>query len=196
MPECRFRKRPVVVAAIRWTGENEAELTEWTGRKFFEIAPEDRGDDPEKTGELMDDRHSTWVGLRPGDWVVRLPDGDVIALTAEQFEADYEPHGPTDAPAAEMPAPDYLPGYPGKLAARPAFLDPEPEAVTPEAIATYYLDHCGNCRDAEFYGRAWGHGNPHDRHVPVIEDGHGPLAGTPCKCKTCVPAPESEAADA
>lgn len=59
--------------------------------------------------------------------------------------------------------------------------------VTPERIATYYLDHCGNCRDAEFYGHAWGHGNPHERHVPVIEDGHGPLAGQPCRCRTCVP---------
>lgn len=94
------------------------------------------------------------------------------------------------APAAVMPEPDYLPGYPGKLAKPPAgMLDRAgDEAVTPERIATYFLDHCGNCRDAEFYGRAWGHGNPHDRHVPVIEDGHGPLAGQPCACKVCVPA--------
>lgn len=86
-----------------------------------------------------------------------------------------------------MAEPEYLISHPGKLAKRPGLLDElNQREVTPEDIATYRLDHCGHCRDAEFYGAAWGHGNPHERHVPVIEDGLGPLAGQPCACR-CAP---------
>lgn len=86
-----FRKRPVEVQAVQWTGDNAGELTAWTDGRFYEIDPEDRGDDPAKTGDLLDDRHSVYIGLAPGDWVVRLADGDVIAVEQAQFEAEYEP---------------------------------------------------------------------------------------------------------
>ena len=83
---------------------------------------------------------------------------------------------------------DHLPGHPGKSAERPDWLDTQPTARPATDIATYYLDHCGNCRDAEFYGYS-GHfaREAHAKHVPVIEDGHGPLSGQPCACKTCAP---------
>lgn len=65
--------------------------------------------------------------------------------------------------------------------------EPAPtEQSSPERIATYRLDHCGNCRDAEFYG--YGQkmaAAAHAKHVPIIEDGCGPLAGQPCACATC-----------
>lgn len=63
------------------------------------------------------------------------------------------------------------------------------EPVTAQRIATYRLDHCWNCRDAEAR-RATGRAADllHARHVPVIEDGHGPLSGQPCACTTCAAA--------
>ncbi|HZP54998.1 hypothetical protein [Actinocrinis sp.] len=183
MPEQLFRKRPVVVAALQWTGSNEAELAEWTGHRFESTAPGDYAD-PEITAIVYDELHSTWVGVKTGQWIVRGVKGEFYPIDEAVLAETYEP---VEAPAPP-PEPEYLPGYPGKSAQRPAGMESQPRKWTAEDIATYYLDHCGNCRDAEFYGHAWGHGNPHERHVPVIEDGLGPLAGQPCACKTCVPA--------
>jgi len=98
-----------------------------------------------------------------------------------RIAADLDAWAATVATLPPLPEPDYLPGYPGKSAKRPDWLDPQPRQWTAEEVATYYLDHCGNCRDAEFYG----HKALHAKHVPVIEDGQGPLAGQPCACKTC-----------
>lgn len=84
-----------------------------------------------------------------------------------------------------------MPGYPGKSAKPPAglFERSAAEALTGERIATYFLDHCGNCRHAEFNRHAGPlSARSHALHVPVIEDGHGPLSGRPCACKTCVTA--------
>lgn len=188
MPEQLFRKRPVVVAAIQWTGDNEREIREWCGPGHFgAIAPEDRVD-PEITAEVLDTLHSTWVGVKTGQWIIRGVKGDFCPIDEAVLAETYEPVA-SPAPA-DAPEPDYLPGYPGKLAKPPAglFERAERAEVTAERIATYYLDHCGNCRDAEFYGATGRQADRlHERHVPVIEDGHGPLAGQPCACKACVP---------
>lgn len=52
MTVVRLRKKPVEVEAVRWTGDNEGELIEFTGRLFMAVDPEDRGDDPDITGSV------------------------------------------------------------------------------------------------------------------------------------------------
>lgn len=72
-----FRGRPVVVTAIRWTGDNTEHVKSFAGMRpriddapRFLIASEVsgviRGD-----GILYDDVERMWVPIRVGDWVVR-----------------------------------------------------------------------------------------------------------------------------
>ena len=90
-----FRKKPVTVRAVQWTGDNEQELVEFTGGKFMAVAPEDRGDDPEITGQVFDYLHGTWVGVKTGQHVVEgvrrefYPiDESVLAETYEAVAGD------------------------------------------------------------------------------------------------------------
>lgn len=72
-----FRRRPVVVTAIRWTGDNTEHVKSFAGMRpriddapRFLIASEVSGvicGD----GILYDDVERMWVPIRVGDWVVR-----------------------------------------------------------------------------------------------------------------------------
>ena len=66
-----FRKRPVEVEAVQWTGENLAEVTAFTGdADFFRTVDAATAKysfyDPEITATVFDCLHSTWVGVKPG----------------------------------------------------------------------------------------------------------------------------------
>lgn len=70
----RYRKRPVVVEAVRWTGDNEAEIQAWVGAAYFNaLDAEDRenADDPEHTAQLLVRANSVWVGMKTGEWVLQ-----------------------------------------------------------------------------------------------------------------------------
>lgn len=138
--------------------------------------------------------------MQPGDAASRMTPLTVRPKPCSRRPAHDGPHGNSDriwwtAP----PGPDYLPGYPGKLAEPPADLEyakqPIQPIATPESVATYKLDHCGPCRDAVFYGWA-GHmaDRAHGQHLTVIEV--GPLAGNPCCCVRCTAAPGPVSVDA
>lgn len=88
----QFRKRPVVVSAIQWTGDNEREIREWCGPSMFvSVAPEDRTDDPEITAEVLDVLHSTWVGVKTGQWIVRGVKGEFYPIDQAVLAETYEP---------------------------------------------------------------------------------------------------------
>lgn len=93
MPERQFRKRPVVVSAIQWTGANEAEIAAFTGGNFMAVDGEDRenSDDPDNTAAVLDSRHSSWIGMGTGDWVVRGPRGEFYAIKDDVLAETYEP---------------------------------------------------------------------------------------------------------
>lgn len=178
-----FRRKPERVQAVQWRGDNAAGLTAFAGSDFdYDTAGD--GDVAVRTS-----KHSSWEPLYIGDWAVRGPDGSLARVDAQDFAGHYEPAAATTP--AVLPEPDFLPGYPGKLARPPAAMlaRSQAEPLTGERIATYFLDHCGSCRDAVFYGYSGNFArDAHAKHVPVIEDGCGPLAGLPCACETCVPA--------
>lgn len=68
-----FRKKPVIVEAIQWTGDNSDEVHTFAGGEFYVLDDEDRkcADDPEHTASLFVAANSTWVGMRTGEWVLR-----------------------------------------------------------------------------------------------------------------------------
>lgn len=84
-----YRKLPVVVEAIQWTGRNEQELREWTGGKFETTAPGDY-DNPEITAIVYDELHSTWVGVKTGQSVLRGVKGEFYPIDQEVLTETYE----------------------------------------------------------------------------------------------------------
>lgn len=95
----KYRKRPIEVEALQWTGDNYVEMLNFTdpplpGTKeaqlFALVAVENREDNPEHDAEVFDKLHSTWVSLKPTDWVICGVQGEFYPCTNEVFEATYE----------------------------------------------------------------------------------------------------------
>ncbi|MFE2311631.1 hypothetical protein ACFXC8_00270 [Streptomyces sp. NPDC059441] len=107
MPDTtRYRQRPNEVDAIQWTGDNADALRAFAGQRFFTIDPEDRTEDPDCDAQLLAEA-SHWVGIRPGDWVLRF-EGYFIAKADVPFRAVWEPAVPaavSSAPADRAPGP-------------------------------------------------------------------------------------------
>lgn len=89
----QFRKKPVTVEAVQFTGNNWAEVYELTDRVAF--APvddeEDRKDDPEIVAKVYDRLHSTWVGVKVGQWIIWGVAGEFYPCDPEVFDATYDP---------------------------------------------------------------------------------------------------------
>lgn len=89
----RFRKKPVIIDAIQWTGDNTAELIVFTGNQFEPIDTNETTDDPEATARVLDSLHSTWVLVQAGDWIIRGVKGEFYPCRDEVFRETYEPTG-------------------------------------------------------------------------------------------------------
>lgn len=91
MPETRFRKRPVEVSAIRLTGDNEREIREWCGPSMFgACGREGPSHDPEVTAHVLDTLHSTWVGVKTGQWIIRGVKGEFYPIAEDVLAETYE----------------------------------------------------------------------------------------------------------
>lgn len=82
----RVRKRPVVVEAIRYTGENRAEVFAWAAEAQarndpWEIFPNRTLGIPTLEGVMT---------AIPGDWIICGVRGECYPCKAEIFEATYE----------------------------------------------------------------------------------------------------------
>lgn len=85
----RFRKKPVEVEALLWTGENHDELTNWTDGV---AAPFYVGMNPEPAGlSLFIDKSDVHVTFVDPIWVIREPDGSgFYPCKPDAFDAAYE----------------------------------------------------------------------------------------------------------
>lgn len=127
----RFRKRPVTVSAILWTGDNEAHVREFTDGLFNAVDPEDRADDPDITGEVLDKLHSTWVGVKTGHWVVRGIKGEFYPLDDEVRLDTYDPADGPDA-KGNTPAQVFRDTLTARRKTRSLPVDTRPWAAIPE----------------------------------------------------------------
>ena len=90
----RYRKKPVEVEAVRWTGGNLAEVQAFCDPGYFDaVPPEDRDPDPDMTAQVYDKLHGTWVHVHDGQWVIRGIQGELYPCAADVFAATYEPAG-------------------------------------------------------------------------------------------------------
>ncbi|OKI47219.1 hypothetical protein [Micromonospora sp. CB01531] len=88
-----FRKKPVEIQAMQWTGENSGDLYRFAAGHFAVMDEQDRAnsDDPEATAQIFDVLHSTWVLVYTGDWIIRGVKGEMYPCRPDVFEATYEP---------------------------------------------------------------------------------------------------------
>ena len=78
----KYRKKPVVVEAVQWTGENHAEMCEFIDPEVFEIKP--------KEGliihTLEGDHHAS-----PGDYIIKGVNGEFYPCKPDIFAKTYDP---------------------------------------------------------------------------------------------------------
>ena len=77
-----YKKKPVVVEAVQWTGENHAEMCEFIDPEVFEIKP--------KEGliihTLEGEHHAS-----PGDYIIKGVNGEFYPCKPDIFAKTYEP---------------------------------------------------------------------------------------------------------
>lgn len=87
----QYRKKPVVIEAIRWTGENDDDIESFTQQQWALADPLDVEDESEDMAQVYDELHGTWILMRQGDWVIRGVRGEFYPCTNDVFEETYEP---------------------------------------------------------------------------------------------------------
>lgn len=136
-PSGRYRKKPITLPAIRYRGPGDLDyVVEFVGTvEHFRLAtPGEAVVSPENTAYVWDYLHSTWVGVKNGDWILRGVKGEFYphdgALFAEVFDqVNDDDLSPGDGAAGIDAA---------EVAVRDLLESPTPRGVhyhTPRAIA-------------------------------------------------------------
>lgn len=88
----KYRKKPVVVEAVQWTGNNHADMCEFIDPEVFEIIP--------RVGlvihTLEGDHHAS-----PGDYIIKGVSGEFYPCKPDIFAKTYEAVLPTLTPLNE-----------------------------------------------------------------------------------------------
>ena len=82
----RFRKKPIVIEAVQFTGKNANEILSWATR--FRL------DDPVEeglSGNLIINTLEGAMTAPPGWWVIKGVEGEFYPCKPEIFAATYEP---------------------------------------------------------------------------------------------------------
>ena len=84
----KYRRKPLVVEAVQWTGENLEEVkTAMEGHKINVTVLRDGM-------PLMDiDAHRILRYAHPGSWVFEDTDGQIVVYPPEKFEQNFEAAG-------------------------------------------------------------------------------------------------------
>ncbi|GAB3321179.1 hypothetical protein GCM10027299_15300 [Larkinella ripae] len=78
----QYRKKPVVIDALRWNGANQAEIEQLVGRSLTPGKTPESLSIPTLEGDLTADR---------GDYIIRGIKGECYPCKPDIFEATYEP---------------------------------------------------------------------------------------------------------
>lgn len=106
MPEVRrYRKKPIEIEGIIFDGSNVEEVRRFTGthrdsgdqwdiESFNPIGTYMMNSDPEIVAEVWDKLHSTWVGVKVGQLIVRGVEGEFYPVAPSVVEATYDEVSP------------------------------------------------------------------------------------------------------
>lgn len=85
-----YRKKPVLIDAMLYTGNNGSELSAWSNRAVIESPVlEPSEDNPTGAYLQIKTREGTMIGI-VGDWIIRGIKGEFYPCKPDIFEATYE----------------------------------------------------------------------------------------------------------
>ena len=84
-----YYRRPTPVQAVQWTEDNEEEMIRLAGHRFRAVPVQDREEDDEGSGALLESAHDSWVIVRRGQWVVMDPSGAFSLADEDTFTRDH-----------------------------------------------------------------------------------------------------------
>ena len=94
MPVKQYRKKPLTIEAIRFTDELDQdiidEIIEFTNNQFYVVDVEDRVDDPDQVAAVFDVLHSTWVGVKRGDYIIKGVKGEFYPHDGDLWPEAYD----------------------------------------------------------------------------------------------------------
>lgn len=87
-----YRKKPVEIQAIQWTGDNASDVREFAEPAFAVLHDLDREllNNPECTAELYVAANSVWMAIETGEWILQDERGfypckpDIFAQTYDE----------------------------------------------------------------------------------------------------------------
>lgn len=88
-----FRKRPVVVEAVRWTGDEIEGGAPWWITAALRVSCGDTGSIVRSHDIVVIHAAEGTMRADPGDWIIRGVDGGLYPCRPDVFEATYEPAG-------------------------------------------------------------------------------------------------------
>lgn len=100
----RFKTKPFEIEAVQFTGHNAPEVQKFAGNEGvysdYEqetveglptfVLTDKYSSDHEQTAQVYDKLHDTWVGVKPGDWIIKGQKGEFYPCDPEIFAAKYE----------------------------------------------------------------------------------------------------------
>jgi hypothetical protein len=85
----KYRKKPVVIEALQWTGENVNEVLEFVNRADIRITNHMR--DGEMKSEIHIHTLEGPMHASQGDWIIKGVRGEFYPCKPDIFEETYEP---------------------------------------------------------------------------------------------------------
>lgn len=85
----QFRKKPITISAVQWTGVNLSEVANFTLQLFRTPDPE-RWGSADITAEVYDYIHDTWVGVKTGQWILKGVKGEFYPCDDEVLSETYD----------------------------------------------------------------------------------------------------------
>lgn len=86
----KYRKKPVVIEAVRWTGENREEIKKICGRKAIFTARKQRADGLIIAYDLLISTLEGGMYATTGDYIIKGIKGECYPCKPDIFEETYE----------------------------------------------------------------------------------------------------------
>jgi hypothetical protein len=80
----KYRKRPVVISAVQWNGDNELDLHDAL------LAPGQRVPWLMRADDILVQTKDGWVRVAKGEWICRGTDGEFFLCADDVFQNTYE----------------------------------------------------------------------------------------------------------
>ena len=90
----KFKRKPAIIEAIQYTGNNGRELSEWSDERVIESPVVEPSDD-NPTGAYVQiktiDTDNSWATAGVGDWICKGIKGEFYPCKSQIFMGLYEP---------------------------------------------------------------------------------------------------------